>query len=620
MLDGDDAHQSPCTAQRSQPEIAASNLCSAPQTTVGGRPQFKWSNPSPSKMRTLHVLSLLASLAAFPAATLAQTPNTLLIIADDFGADALGIYGLASNTAPTPNIDALAAGGVRFENAYACPTCSPTRACLLTGSYGFRTGVGFPIGQGQDGLAASETLLPEALVPAGVTTALMGKWHLGSDMGPSTPTAEGFDVFTGTIGGAVPNYSQWMKVENQMASTSTAYVTTDTIDESLTFISQTNTPWFVQVSLHVPHTPYHAPPANLHTQDLTGLDPNVDTVAFYKAMVESMDTELGRLLASIPAATLANTNIVFVGDNGTANGGVQPPFNPQRSKGTIYQNGIRVPLIFKGPAVSGSPRVEQGLAHVVDLFPTLAAMQGVATSPEHGVDLTPLLQAGGQTPPREFVFTEQFTGTTPMTAANDQEVILDGRFTYLRFVRPNGSIRQQLFDLNSDPLQLTNLINQPLSAIATEAYRNLWRELATLRAYAWHTTFGDGCSGGGISPTLGALSSPTPGANFTLQTTGLSGSELATVGAVGFTDQTWNGVPLPVDLTAAGFTGCSLHIDPILTFVAVPTGTSSSWTVALPNNAALIGQQLFAQAFPLLIGANPAGMLATNAVEGVVGN
>ncbi|MFT6078836.1 MAG: arylsulfatase B [Planctomycetota bacterium] len=571
-------------------------------------------------MRTLHIVSLLASLTSVPAMALAQAPNTLLIIADDFGADAHGLYGLTSNPAPTPNIDALAAAGVRFENAYACPTCSPTRACLLTGSYGFRTGVGAPVPQGQSGLDAAETLLPEALSLAGVTSALMGKWHLGTDLGASTPTSEGFNVFTGTLGGAVQNYSQWPKVKNNTTSQSTAYVTTDTIDESLTFISQTATPWFVQVSLHAPHTPYHAPPANLHTQNLTGLDPNVDTIAFYKAMVESMDTEIGRLLGSIPAATLANTNIVFVGDNGTASGGVEQPFDPQRSKGTVYQNGIRVPLIFTGPAVSGPARVEPALAHVVDLFATLAMMQGVTTTPEHGVDLTPLLQAGGQTSPRAFVFTEQFNGTTAMATAGDQEVILDGRFTYLRLVRPNGSIRQQLFDLDNDPLQLSNLLQQPLSAMATEAYRDLWRELATLRGYAWHTTFGSGCSGGGISPALDALASPTPGANFTLQTTGLSGFELATIGAIGFTDQMWSGVPLPIDLTPAGFTGCTLLIDPALTFVATPTGTTSTWTVALPNIATLIGQPLFAQAFPLLVGANPASMLATNAVVGVIGN
>ena len=141
-----------------------------------------------------------------------------------------------------------------------------------------------------------------------------------------------------------------------------------------------------------------------------------------------------------------------------------------------------------------------------------------------------------------------------------------------------------------------------------------------LRGYSWHAMFGNGCSGGGISPVLDALASPTPGANYTLRTTGLSGLELATVGGIGFTDQMWNGVSLPVDLTSAGFTGCTLYIDPVLTFVTTPVATTSSWTVALPNSAALIGQALYAQAFPLLVGANPAGILATNAVVGVVGN
>jgi hypothetical protein len=291
-----------------------------------------------------------------------------------------------------------------------------------------------------------------------------------------------------------------------------------------------------------------------------------------------------------------------------------------RSKATIYQNGIRVPLIITGPAVSGPPRVEPALAHVVDLFPTIAALQGVTTSPEHGVDLTPLLQASGQPAPRQFVFTEQFTGATPMSANNDQEVILDGRFTLLRFRRPNGSIRQELYDLNSDPLQSTNLLQQALSTTAEAAYRDLWRELAILRGYAWQTSFGTNCSGGGISPVLTAQAAPMPGANLALQVTGLSPSVLATVGAIGFTDQLWNGMPLPVDLTPAGFTGCTLLIDPALTTIATPGATSASWSVTLPNNAAVIGQALFAQAFPLLIGANPAGVLATNAVEGIVGN
>jgi len=570
-------------------------------------------------MHTPLAIGLFTTLALLSAPITAQTPNTLLIIADDFGVDALGIYGLNANTAPTPNIDSLASGGVRFENAYACPTCSPTRACMLTGRYGFRTGIGFPLGQGQDGLSASETLLPEALATAGVTSALLGKWHLGSDLGPATPTAEGFDLFTGTIGGGVPNYFQWLRVENGTSTQSTTYATTDAINESLAFIGQATAPWFVQVSLHTPHTPYHAPPANLHTQNLAGLDPTIHEHEFFKAMVESMDTEIGRLLTSIPAATLANTNIIFVGDNGTSNGAVLPPFNPQRSKGSVYQNGIRVPLIISGPAVVGPPRVEPGLAHVVDLFPTLASMQGVATTPDDGVDLTPLLQGAGQPSVREYVFSEQFTGATPMTASNDQEVIHDGRFTYLRFVRPDGTIRRELYDLSTDPLQTSNIIQQ-MPPVAAAAFRNLSRELATLRGFAWHTRFGSGCSGGGISPTLNSMMSPALGANMTLRAGGLSPAVIATVGAVGFTDQIWNGVPLPVDLTPAGLTGCTLLIDPALTTVAAQNATNAFWTISIPNSPTIVGQPLFAQAFPLVIGANPANVLATNAIEGIVGN
>lgn len=570
-------------------------------------------------MHRPHIINLITMLALLSAPALAQTPNTLLIIADDFGVDALGIYGLNANTAPTPNIDSLASNGVRFENAYACPTCSPTRACMLTGRYGFRTGVGFPVSQGENGLDAAETLLPEALATAGVTSALLGKWHLGSDLGSATPTAEGFDLFTGTIGGAIPNYFQWLRVQNGSASQSTLYATTDAIDQSLAFISQAGAPWFVQVSLHVPHTPYHAPPSNLHTQNLAGLDPAIHEHEFFKAMVESMDTEIGRLLSSIPTATLANTNVIFVGDNGTSGGAVLPPFNPQRSKGSVYQNGIRVPLIISGPAVAGPPRVEPELAHVVDLFPTLATMQGVATTPDDGVDLTPLLQGVGRPPVRDFVFSEQFTGATPMSGNNDQEVIFDGRFSYLRFVRPNGLIRQELYDLSNDPLQTNNLIQQ-MSTEASEAFRNLSRELAILRGFAWQTQFGSGCSGGGITPTLIAITPPTLGTNMTLRAGNLSFAAIATVGAVGLTDQTWNGVPLPIDLSSVGLPGCSLLIDPALTTFATQNAANASWTIAIPNNAAVVGQALFAQAFPLVLGANPANAVATNAIEGIVGN
>ena len=561
----------------------------------------------------------------------AQTPaNTLLIVADDVGVDGIGCYGLGSSLPPTPNIDALAARGVRFTDATVCPTCSPTRASLLTGRHGFRTGVGVALGGTAAGLAASETLLPEILAPAGIRTGLFGKWHLGADLGPATPTAEGFAVFTGAMQGALPSYYQWPKVENGSTSQSTNYATTDTVDEALQFVAATGSqPWFVMVSFHAGHTPYQAPPAALHTQNLTGLDPSTSPLPFYLAMVQAMDTELGRLLASLPAATLANTNVVFLGDNGTAPGVVQPPFDPTRSKGTIYQGGVRVPLIAAGPGVGGPPRTEAALVHAVDLFATLAALQGVdartavpATTPLDGVPFTTLLSAAGNAGPRQFVYSQEFSGSTAMTANGDGELMRDARWTLLRFVRPNLTIREELYDLANDPWQDTDLLLQPLGIEATAAYDSLWRELARLRGYSWSAGFGNGCSSGGLSPTLGVVagSSPTIGTTFDLRVSGLSTAVLATVGAIGFDATSWNGIPLPADLSSAGMPGCTLLLAPALTTVLTGTGTTAQLPISLPGSPAIVGQALFAQAFPLVASANPAGILATNGIEAIVGN
>ena len=567
---------------------------------------------------------LLAVLAGLLTATArSQADNTLLIVADDFGVDSLGLYGVGQNPPSTPNIDALAANGVRFDRAYACPSCSPTRASLLTGRYGFRTGIGAPVSGMSGGLAASEDLLPERLATVGVATGLFGKWHLGSDLGAQTPTAEGFDVFVGTLRGSVPSYSQWQKIENGSTMQSTAYVTTDTVDEALAFIQQQSGPWFAQLSFHAPHTPLHAPPASLHSQNLEGLDPSADPVPFHRAMIEAMDTEIGRLLAGLGTSTLAATNVVFVGDNGTAGVAVLPPFDPQRSKGSLFQGGIRVPLIVSGPAVGGStPRVEPSLAHVVDLFPTLLTMQGAPSAAEDGVDLSEHLQASSAPAARRFAFSEAFAGATGMAMPGDGEVILDEHYSLVRNVRPNGSVRERMFDLLADPLELDDLLQQPLAPGAAAAYFELSRELARLRGYAWTAEFGSGCGpvGGGVVPDLTAVGSPMLGSAFTLQVDALAPTVLVTVGAMGFRDDEWSGAPLPIDLSPAGLLGCELWIAPVVTAVATPAPGSAAWSVSFPSDPTLTGREIFAQAFPLTPGANPAGLLASNAVVGVLGS
>lgn len=580
------------------------------------------SSPHPAFLRLLLGCLLLAGVGA------AQAPNTLLVIADDLGVDAVGCYGLGANPPPTPVIDSLAAAGIRFTAAQADPLCSPTRASLYTGRHAFRAGIGAALPMASAGLSASEVLLPEILAPAGIRTGLFGKWHLGNDLGPLTPTAEGFGTFTGSLGGALQNYYQWQKVENGTASLSTAYATTDTVDEALGFVSASTQPWFVVLAFHAGHTPYHAPPAALHTQNLAGLDPAVTPAPFHRAMVEAMDRELGRFLASLPAATRANTNVVFVGDNGTAQQVVEAPFDPARSKGTVYQGGVRVPLIVSGPAVGGGPRVEPGLVHVVDLFATLAAMQGVharsavpASVALDARDLTPLLAAAGQPSPRSHAYSAEFSGSAPMATAGDSEVMRSTRYALLRFVRPNLAVREELYDLVADPFQLADLLAQPVSTAAADAHRELSREFARLRELAWSTTYGTGCNGAGIVPSLVASPGlrPAIGTTFGWTMQGLGAVAPFAALGIGFQGATWNGQPLPVDLASFGMPGCRLWTDLASVELLAAAGGSASWTVAVPNLPTLLGTQVLAQGFPLAASANAAGVLATGAVEALLG-
>ncbi|MBM3974716.1 MAG: hypothetical protein FJ301_11515 [Planctomycetes bacterium] len=575
--------------------------------------------------------SLLATLCLLATLTAQGAParNTLLVVADDVGVDSVSCYGLGSNPPPTPIIDALAASGIRFTNAQACPLCSPTRASILTGRHAFRTGVGAALMNNAPGLAASELLLPEILAPAGIANALIGKWHLGEDLGPLTPTAEGFGTFTGGMAGTLPSYYSWPKVENGVASTSTVYATTDTVDEALAWVGATAQPWFLMLSFHAGHSPYQAPPAALHTQNLGGLNPSTQPVPFFRAMVQAMDTEIGRFLATIPAATRANTNIVFLGDNGTTAAVTLPPFNSTRSKGTIYQGGIRVPLIVAGPAVGGAPRVEPALVHAVDMFATLAALQGVdaraavpASVPLDTIDVGALLAGPGATPPRALSYSQRFSGSQAMAAAGDSEMARNAQYELLRFRLTGSGVREELYDLAADPWETTDLLLQPLSATAAASYRALSREIARLRGLPWSAQYGTGCSGAGLAPALQVVagSVPQPGATFTLRITNLSLAAPVSVVAIGFSDSTWAGVPLPFGLGAIGMTGCTLWTDPAITSVVTTVAASATAPIALPNSPSIVGAGFYAQAFPLAPSANPAGILATNAIAALVGN
>lgn len=181
-------------------------------------------------------MKFLLFLAMTAAATAGN--NVLLIIADDYGVDAHSLYNPSGTTAPTPNINSLAASGVRFTQAYACPVCAPTRATILTGRLGFRTGVG-DVASGASSLTSAELTLPEVITQnsnLSIAAASFGKWHLSSGTSAAVRnlpnTIGGWPHYAGATSGALTDYSNWTKTINGVNTTSTTYATTDVVNDT----------------------------------------------------------------------------------------------------------------------------------------------------------------------------------------------------------------------------------------------------------------------------------------------------------------------------------------------------------------------------------------------------
>jgi arylsulfatase A-like enzyme len=324
-------------------------------------------------------------------------PNILLLIVDDWGTDSSPIDNNTTDnlgtTFPTmANLEALAAGGVRFTNGYSQPVCSPTRAALLTGRQAFRTGVGAP----GDAINAAETTLPEAFAADSSPFALasFGKWHLGGNA-TGYSTLGGWPHFVGITGGGVQDFYDWPKNTNGTTADTTTYSTTDQVNEAKSFIDTQETagnPWFVWMGFNAPHTPFHDPPANL----LQG-GAGTSNRALYEKALEALDTEIGRLLQSVD---LAKTTVIIVGDNGTPGQVVQAPYGNGHAKDDLYEGGIHVPFVVRGPSVklpAGS--TSDRFVQVADLFPTILEIAGV-TDPGTGTDgtsIVPILEGNDST-------------------------------------------------------------------------------------------------------------------------------------------------------------------------------------------------------------------------------
>ena len=451
-----------------------------------------------SARRGLRAALLLALATTMPSASTGSGRNVLLVVMDDIGVDMLGVYGEASQYPPTPNIDALRAQGVLFRNAWAAPLCSPTRATILTGRHGFRTGVGTVTREGQYNnppifeLPRCEVTIPRVLDLAapGTAHAAIGKWHLGNALNGAAraPNLAGFDDYSGALPCCLGSYYDWPRTVNGVTASRPVYATLDNAATAAAWIQARTGPWFLQLAFNAPHAPYHAPPDGMHGYgNLLSFDPasggrvcSGTTRLCYEAMIEALDRALGDLLAAIPPAMRAATTVVLVGDNGTPGLSVYP-FSQGPGKGSLHEGGIRVPLIISGAGVLVPNSESQDFVHTVDLFPTIIEMM-TGAGPEaflpegrvvDGLSLVPIL-AGSQTGPlRTHVYSELFDTAIATRAVRGARYKLIEQRTDSEVL-----LQEEYFDLLADPFEQDNLLDPDLpdsgwSALTPEQQENL---------------------------------------------------------------------------------------------------------------------------------------------------
>ncbi|MGA1742665.1 MAG: sulfatase-like hydrolase/transferase [Pseudohongiellaceae bacterium] len=443
-------------------------------------------------------------------------PNILLIIADDLGVEQLASFGIGAQPAVTPNLDQLASQGMSFVNVWSQPICSPTRATLLTGRYGFRTGVGtatpgkvhgdypelaraenggpdlsgfdnladkplevyenlgpvfrvfntyfandddpadgpFPSGYG---LPINEYTLPEILrsSAANYSTGVIGKWHLGDNRNGwlQHPGNAGFDYFSVNMLNQPESFYAWYENVNGELEQRTGYTPEQKVDDAIDWLDeqkQDDKPWLLWLAFNLPHYPHHIPEvAGLETD---GLDPT-DHRSALDVMTSRMDQEIGRLLDAIGAEELENTIVLLVGDNGTTGEANDPPFHPERGKFTLYEGGIRVPLIISGPGIPAGAQ-STALVNTTDIFATLVELSGNELHEElvhDSVSLAPYFDNPSAASIRDFMFADAFYAGSGIEEG--AFTVRDDRFKLIRW-----HDHQELYDLENDPYENANLL------------------------------------------------------------------------------------------------------------------------------------------------------------------
>lgn len=377
--------------------------------------------------------------------------DVLIVIADDMAV-------VDYEQAQTPNLDLLASQSITFENAYANPTCSPSRHALLLGQW---RSAGGDDGCMVDGTSdvRSHRSLPLMMGEAGYATALFGKWHAGSGRPWSLAALQaGFQTWRVGLPSNVracdssdPNaelgYGRYVRVDDGVVTdTSNEYHTIAVRDEFIQWWNTTSKLRFAVLSFQAPHGPFHRPPAALLPPGYPATGSNRDR---YLAMITSLDTVMGQIFASVD---LSNTVILFVGDNGT------PPrvagvFDLARSKGTTFERGIHVPLFVRVPR--GAPAVDGRMAHLVDIYTTTLRLAGIHY-PADGLDLL-------GPPSRPYVLCGRAISNDRCARSH-------------RYKLRNVAGVEEFYDLQANPAESIDLIDEPSLQAVIEKHRN-WLSL-----------------------------------------------------------------------------------------------------------------------------------------------
>jgi arylsulfatase A-like enzyme len=416
-----------------------------------------------------------------------ERPNVVLIIMDDVGYGDYGSYGAPD--IKTPNVDSLARQGTKFTDFYAAPSCSPTRAALISGRYQQRYRIEVPLGTppraggaaargapaatgpaaagrgaaaaagpapASQGLVATGRSLPQLLKNNGYRTALIGKWHLGYSK-ETSPGAHGFEYFFGLKSGLIDYYQHTDQsgnhdlYENDEPAHVAGYSTDLFTDRTIAFIEKNaGSPFFVELAYNAAHWPFQVP-------DMPSVAPGnarfvqpqeqASTRADYVKILERADQGVGRILAALEKRGLTrNTLVIFTNDNGGEWLSRNAPLF--HKKQTVWEGGIRVPLLMKWPGHIPANRTTSQVGIVMDLTATIAAATGSPVPPDarlEGINLLPLVQAGAKPVERTLFF--RYTLQTRRQRAVRQggwKLMIDG---------PNN----MLFDLAADPGERNDL-------------------------------------------------------------------------------------------------------------------------------------------------------------------